>query len=163
MSVLEDGMVLTETVPGALPKQRSRWPFFVCLALLAPIVAYVIFKIPEWQNDEKLARLEERVSMLALPPDTEHDLGAAVQGTVGLQSGNGNHCDYLVRMPLLTKLPEAEIVRYYESAAIEGVAGSELSGAVYINPSGSWRDGFKDVIVEFFDGGHEAGFDMRCH
>ncbi|MFI7704241.1 hypothetical protein [Nonomuraea sp. NPDC049480] len=54
-------MVLTETVPAALPKQRSRWPFFVCLALLAPIVAYaLVFKVPEWQNDEKPAVLRVR-------------------------------------------------------------------------------------------------------
>jgi hypothetical protein len=162
-SILEDGMVLTEAVPEALPKQRSRWPFFVCLTLLAFVVAsVVVFKVPEWRNDEKLARLEERVSMLALPPDTE--LGDhGVQGTVGLQPGNSTHCDYLVRMTLPTKLPDAEIARYYESATIEGVEGREFSGTVYVNPSGSWRDGFKGVIVEFFDGFHEPGFDMRCH
>lgn len=156
-------MVLIEAAPEALPKQRSRWPFFVCLALLASVVAYVlVFEVPEWRNDEKLARLEERVSMLPLPPDTEQG-DPSVQGTVGIQSGNSNHCDYLVRMSLLTKLPDAEIARYYESAVVEGVEGRELSGTVYVNPSGSWRDGYKGVIVEFFDGYHEAGFDMRCH
>ncbi|MGV9378887.1 hypothetical protein ACWDRB_23915 [Nonomuraea sp. NPDC003707] len=156
-------MVLTEAAPEALPKQRSRWPFYVCLGLLACVVAYVLlFKVPEWRNDEKLARLEERVSMFPLPPDTEPD-DRGVEGTVGIQSGNSNHCDYLVRMSLLTKLPDAEIARYYEFAAIEGVEGRALSGTVYVNPSGSWRGGFKGVIVEFFDGYHEPGFDMRCH
>lgn len=157
-------MVLTGTVPKSLPEQRSRWPFFVCLALLAPVVAYVlVFKVPEWRNDEKLARLEERVSMFPLPPDTEHDIGTTIQGTVGLQSGNSNHCDYLVRMPVLTKLPDAEIARYYESAAVEGVEGRELSGTVYVNPSRSWKDDYKSVIVQFFDGFHDPGLDMRCH
>ncbi|UBU11162.1 hypothetical protein [Nonomuraea gerenzanensis] len=47
--------------------------------------------------------------------------------------------------------------------ALEGVEGAELSGTVYVNPSGSWRDGYKGVIVRFFDGPHEAGFDRRCH
>ncbi|MEU4234583.1 hypothetical protein AB0F17_60785 [Nonomuraea sp. NPDC026600] len=156
-------MVLIEAVPEALPRQRRRWPFFVCLALLASVVAYVlVFKVPEWRNDERLARLEERVSMLPLPPDTEPG-DMAVQGTVGIQSGNSNHCDYLVRVALLTKLPDVEIARYYKSAAIEGVEGAQLFGTVYVNPSGSWRDGFKGVIVEFFDGYHEAGFDRRCH
>lgn len=156
-------MVLIEATPKALPEQRSRWPFFVCLALLAPVVAYVlVFKVPEWRNDETLARLEERVNMLPLPPDTEPG-DKAVQGTVGIQSGNSNHCDYLVRMDLFTKLPDAEIARYYRSAAIEGVEGAKLSGTVYVNPSGSRRDGLKDVIVEFFDGYHGPGFDPRCH
>ncbi|MEW1843637.1 hypothetical protein AB0392_37310 [Nonomuraea angiospora] len=156
-------MVLTEAAPEALPKQRSRWPFYVCLTLLVCVVANVlVFKVPEWRNDEKLARLVERVSMFPLPPDTE-PADLSVQGTVGIQSGNGNHCDYLVRRSLLTKLPDAEIARYYESAAIEGLEGRPLSGTVYVNPSGSWRDGFKGVIVEFFDGPHEPGFDMRCH
>jgi hypothetical protein len=83
-------MVLIEAAPKALPEQRSRWPFFVCLALLAPVVAYVlVFKVPEWRNDETLARLEERVNMLPLPPDTEPG-DKAVQGTVGIQSGNSN-------------------------------------------------------------------------
>jgi hypothetical protein len=97
-----------------------------------------------------------------LPPDTEWgDYG--VQGTVGLQSGNSNHCDYLVRMSLLTMLPDAEIARYYESATIKGVEGHEFAGTVYVNPGGSWRKGYKGVIVEFFDGPHDPGFDMRCH
>lgn len=48
-------MAPTKTVPEALPKQRSRWPFFVCPALLASIVAYVlVFKVPKWQNVEQL-------------------------------------------------------------------------------------------------------------
>lgn len=156
-------MVLIEAAPEALPKQRGRWPFFVGLALLASTIAYaLVFEVPEWRNDEQLARLEEQVSMLPLPPDTEPG-DMAVQGTVGIQSGNSNHCDYLIRMALLTKLPDAEIARYYESATIEGVEGAKLSGTVYVNPSGSWRDGFKEVIVQFFDGYHEPGFDLRCH
>ncbi|GAA0952739.1 hypothetical protein [Nonomuraea longicatena] len=155
--------MVTEVVPEVLPVRRSRWPFYVCLAILASVVAYVlVFKVPEWRNDEKLARLEERVSMLSLPPETERgDHG--VQGTVGLQAGNSNHCDYLVRMALFTKLPDSEIAHYYRSATIDGVEGRALSGTVYVNPFGSWRSGFKDVIVEFFDGPHEPGFDMRCH
>jgi hypothetical protein len=156
-------MVVTETAPEALPRQRRRWPFFVCLALLASIVAYTsVFEIPEWRNDEKLARLQERVSMLPLPPDTESDLRASAS-EVGLLAGNGNHCDYLVHLALVTKLPDAEIARHYQSVTVEGVDGGELSGTVYVSPSGSWRAGFKSVIVEFFDGGHEAGFDLRCH
>lgn len=156
-------MALIETAPEALPKPPTRWPFFVCLALLASVVAYaLVVKVPEWRNDERLARLEERVSMLPLPPETEQG-DPGLQGTVGILSGNGNHCDYLVRMSLLTKLPDAEIARFYESAVAEGVEARELSGTVYVNPSGSWRDGYKGVIVEFFDGYHEAGFDMRCH
>ncbi|MFD0661303.1 hypothetical protein [Thermocatellispora tengchongensis] len=121
-----------------------------------------MFKVPEWRNNEKLDRLEERVSMLPLPPDTE-PADYSIQSTVGLQSGNSNHCDYLVRMSLLTKLPDAEIARYFESTTVEGVEGRDLSGSVYVNPSGSWREGYKGVIVEFFDGFHEPGFDLRCH
>ncbi|MEV0830402.1 hypothetical protein [Nonomuraea rubra] len=157
-------MVLTETAPEALPKQRRRWPFYVCLALLAAIAAYtLVFDVAQWRNDERLARLQERVSRLSLPPETEPDLRAAAS-VVGLLSGNSNHCDYLVQLALVTKLPDAELARHYESVTVEGVEGRELAGTVYVNPSGSWRgDGFRDVIVEFFDGGHEAGFDMRCH
>ncbi|MBB5075286.1 hypothetical protein [Nonomuraea endophytica] len=66
-------------------------------------------------------------------------------------------------MPVLTKLPDAEIARYYESAAVEGVEGRELSGTVYVNPSRSWKDDYKSVIVQFFDGFHDPGLDMRCH
>ncbi|MFD9941357.1 hypothetical protein ACFWYW_42615 [Nonomuraea sp. NPDC059023] len=157
-------MVLTEAAPEALPKRRSRWPLFVCLALLAFVVASVLmFKIPEGRNDERLIRLQERVSRLSLPPQTEPDQRAKAS-MVGLLSGNSNHCDYLVHLALVTKLPDAEIARYFQSVTVEGVEGREISGTVYVNPSGSWRgDGYKGVIVEFFDGGHEAGFDLRCH
>jgi hypothetical protein len=156
-------MLLTEAVPEALPKKRSRWPFFVCLALLVPIVAYiVVFKVPEWRDDAKLAQLQERVDMLPLPPDTEFDVGFSVS-KVGLISGNSNHCDYLVRMSVLTKLPDAEIARYYESITVKGVEGRDISGTVYVNPSGSYREGYKAVIVQFFDDGNPPGFDLRCH
>ncbi|RBQ14032.1 hypothetical protein DP939_42930 [Spongiactinospora rosea] len=122
----------------------------------------VVFRVPQWRNDENLARLSERVRMVPLPPRTEHDLRAEAR-EVRLLEGNGNHCDYLVHLALVTKLPDAEIARYYEFVTVEGVDGAKLSGTVYVNPSGSWREGFKGVIVEFFDGGHEAGFDLRCH
>ncbi|NRQ36673.1 hypothetical protein HII36_33285 [Nonomuraea sp. NN258] len=131
--------------------------------IVASVTAFVlVFKVPEWRNNEKLARLEERVSMLPLPPDTE-SASLGVQGTVGLQSGNSNHCDYLVRMSLETRLSESEIVRYYETVKVKGVEGRELDAQVFINPGPSWRSGYKDVIVEFFDGGHEPGYDIRCH
>ncbi|RSN06471.1 hypothetical protein DMB42_24595 [Nonomuraea sp. WAC 01424] len=157
-------MVLTEAVPVNLSRQRRRgWPFFVGLVLLAVVVAYVLaFKVPEWRNDEKLARFEERVSMAPYPPDTEPG-DRPVQGVVGLQSGNSNHCDFAVRLSLLTKLPDAEIARYYESLTVEGVEGRRVAGSVFVNPSGSWRAGYKSVIVEFLDGFHEPGRDWRCH
>ncbi|WP_043629140.1 hypothetical protein [Nonomuraea candida] len=43
-------------------------------------------------------------------------------------------------------------------------AGEAALRDVPSSPRGSWRaDGSRDVIVEFFDGGHEAGIDLRCH
>lgn len=149
--------------PETSPRRRSRLPFLLCLVLLGVVCAVVLlFKVPEWRNDAALAGLEERVSAHPLPPDTERgDHG--VQGTVGLQSGNSNHCDYLVRMSLRTKLSGPEITRYYESAAIEGVAGRALAGTVHVGVSGSGQDGYTAVIVEFFDGFHEPGMDLRCY
>ncbi|SPL91525.1 unnamed protein product [[Actinomadura] parvosata subsp. kistnae] len=131
----------------------------LCLVILAALVAV---KVPQWVNDGKLAGLEERVSRLELPPGTERDGSAAVQGSVGLQEGNGNHCDFLVRMTVRTRLPDAEIAAYYASAKVEGVAGAELSGRAYVSPYG-YRDGFKSVVVEFFDWGQDPGLDLRCH
>ncbi|WP_346101879.1 hypothetical protein [Nonomuraea maheshkhaliensis] len=47
---------------------------------------------------------------------------------------------------------------------MKGVEGQDLSGTAYVSPSRSSRsDGSKNVIVEFFDGPHDAGFDLRCH
>ncbi|MEO3808471.1 hypothetical protein ABGB17_05655 [Sphaerisporangium sp. B11E5] len=157
-------MVPAEAAPKVLSKQRSRWPFFVCLGLLASVAACgLVFEVPQRRNDERLAGLRERVSRLSLPPETKHDLRAEAS-MVGLLVANSNHCDYLVHLALVTKLPDAEIARYYESVTVEGIEGGKLSGTVYVNPSGSLRgNGFKEVIVEFFDGGHAPGFDWRCH
>ncbi|MGR6915822.1 hypothetical protein ACU635_16390 [[Actinomadura] parvosata] len=158
-SALEDGMVLMEAAPEGLAKRWRRWPFVLCLVILA---AVMVVKAPQWVNDGKLAGLEERVRMLELPPGTERDISAAVQGSVGLQAGNGNHCDFLVRMTVRTRLPDAEIAAYYASPKVEGVAGAELSGRAYVSPYG-YRGGVKSVVVEFFDRGHDPGFDLRCH
>ncbi|MEV5893889.1 hypothetical protein [Nonomuraea fuscirosea] len=103
------------------------------------------------------------MSRLPLPPQTDSDLRAKAR-MVGLLEGNGNHCDYLVRLALSTKLSDVEIAGYYRSVTVKGVEGRDLSGTVYANPSASSQgDGSKDVIVAFIDGSHEAGFDLRCH
>ncbi|MEU8399910.1 hypothetical protein AB0C28_32400 [Nonomuraea sp. NPDC048892] len=46
----------------------------------------------------------------------------------------------------------------------EATSPHDLSGTVYVSPSGSLQgDGSKNVIVEFCGGPHDAGFDLRCH
>ncbi|MFD9940696.1 hypothetical protein ACFWYW_35470 [Nonomuraea sp. NPDC059023] len=147
---------LTETPVLARPAGPStrlnrRW-WWVAGSLVA---AALLVQTPMWINDMRLSALVERVRAYPLPPGTQPNVVA--QGKVGLQIGNSNHCDYLVRLSLVTTLPEAAIVKYYESTTIRGVQGGTLPGEVYF----AGGKGPRPVIVEFLEM-HDAGLDLRC-
>ncbi|RJL36241.1 hypothetical protein D5H75_04155 [Bailinhaonella thermotolerans] len=134
-------------------------------ALLAPVIGLALLvMIPIWVDDARLDALAERAAAHPLPPRT-HRADADVQRSVTLR-GNGNHCDYLVRLALSSTLPAAEIARYYENARIEGVDDDRADTAVYFHesptPAKRPPTAPRSFILEVSDS-TDAGLDLRCH
>ncbi|MEW9527751.1 hypothetical protein [Microbispora sp. NPDC049125] len=133
------------------------------IALAVPILCvFLLIKIPMWVNDGRLDDFAERFYNLPLPPSTEfadHD----AQGSVQLRS-NGNHCDYLVRFSLRTRLSDQEITRYYEKLNVAGVDGGRAYVTVYSPKHSSRFEAGRPepFIVEIFDS-TDPGWDIRCH
>ncbi|MFB9625467.1 hypothetical protein [Nonomuraea helvata] len=135
----------------------------IACAVVAPLVGlFLLFSIPAWLNDRKLANLEDRFLAYPLPPDTDF-ADYSAEGSIALR-GNGNHCDYQVRIKLSTTLSEEEVVRYYDAAGIAGVEVERAPLRVYFDRSSDKAaDGnMKHFIVELYDS-TDAGLDLRCH
>ncbi|MEV0629072.1 hypothetical protein [Nonomuraea wenchangensis] len=140
---------------------RSGCLIAVACAVLVPFAGlYLLFAVPSWANDRKLADLEDRLLAYPPPPETSHtDYGA--EGSISLL-GNGNHCDYRARISLYTSLSEEAVLRYYAAARIPGVEAERVPLRIYFERH-QGGDGFSgSFIVEAFDS-TDPGLDLRCH
>ncbi|MEU1393080.1 MULTISPECIES: hypothetical protein [unclassified Nonomuraea] len=127
-----------------LPPHR-RLPWRRILLLAPPVALALLVMAPMWADDLRLADMKDRLLAHPLPPDTSLN-AAGAQGSVGVQEGNGDHCDFLVRSSLLTRLSEAELTSYYD----------RNNGRVY------FQDGDPASAVIEFRETDDAGWDLRC-
>ncbi|MEV4182391.1 hypothetical protein AB0J28_13235 [Streptosporangium canum] len=152
----------------SLPEKRTSTGLaWGCLAMVVlPVIGlFLLLKIPMWINDAKLTKMMGQAHDYPLPPETNffgHD--DDVEGSME-KRGNGDGCDYRVRLSLETLLSEEEIVDYYRKARFPGVDDSPAWVTVYFPRfstgfvEGSIR---KDLIVEL-SAGHSEGLDFRCN
>ncbi|TMR20800.1 hypothetical protein ETD86_17555 [Nonomuraea turkmeniaca] len=133
----------------------------VVSAVATPVVGlFLLFSVPAWMNDEKLDMFEERFLDYPLPPSTFFsDYNA--DSSIALR-GNGNHCDYRVRISLQTSLSEEEIIAYYDKAVVTGVDAAAAPITVYFHRESMGSGGMRRFIAEVNDS-TEAGLDLRCH
>jgi hypothetical protein len=130
------------------------------VALLPVIGLFLLFQVPMWVNDTKLDALIDRFESYPRPPKTYGVDGA--EGSIALR-GNGNHCDYQVRLTLSTELSVGELTDYYDRADIAGVEGGQPSVTVWARPpSKHVASSSRTMIVELNDS-TGAGWDLRCH
>ncbi|MER7501830.1 hypothetical protein AB0L05_41840 [Nonomuraea pusilla] len=135
---------------AARPTRRhGRWAGWL---IVPPVLLALAVLIPVWAHDARLDEMVRRVTSFPLPPRTIW-ADPRPQGSVGLQAGNGNRCDYVVRISLTTSLSGQEIADYYR--------GSPLGGKVYVEQDAP-EGGTRGVVVEFTEM-HDPGWDLRCH
>ncbi|GGO68829.1 hypothetical protein GCM10012289_28520 [Nonomuraea cavernae] len=109
-----------------------------------------------WRDDARLDDFHERVVARPLPPETRsRDDSVATFGKNS--SGNGDYCEYRVRLKLRTGLSPVELYAYYDKAAIAGVDVGMAQVSVDVDDAG---DGGA-VIVEFRDIS-SSDWDIRC-
>ncbi|GAA2305211.1 hypothetical protein GCM10010149_63730 [Nonomuraea roseoviolacea subsp. roseoviolacea] len=132
----------------------------VALPLIGVLVLVFAFVMPPvWRDDDRLDALLERVASYPLPPQTSElsgrrftDFGRTMFG------GNGDYCDYLIKIVLRTKRTQEEIRKYYRKATIKG-AEENATISLSFEDSGDTAD--RRVIVEVHDR-HGSDWDWRC-
>lgn len=131
------------------------------LPLIGLALLVLLFKIPMWVNDGKLADMISRFEDHPLPPKTDwSDYGG--EGSIALR-GNGNHCDYRARFTLTTNLTIDELAAYYNQANIAGIEGGRSAITMWVrHPSEGAAYRSRIVIVEL-NSSTDAGMDIRCH
>ncbi|MDR8413673.1 hypothetical protein MTP10_33685 [Nonomuraea sp. 3-1Str] len=125
--------------------------------MLVLVLAFVM--PPVWRDNDRLDALLERVVTYPLPPETselsdqrETDFGRTLFG------GNGDYCDYRIRIVLQTKRTQEEIRKYYRKATIKG---AEENATISLSFEGSGDAAGRRVIVEVHDR-HGSDWDWRC-
>jgi hypothetical protein len=88
--------------------------------------------------------------------------------TVGLLTGNGNHCDFVVEQSMTSTLDRREIEAYYRDATLPAVSGESQDAqngrkvSIWFDESHS-TDGQLRFTLRLADIGYPPGFDIRCH
>ncbi|MEV6152566.1 hypothetical protein AB0L53_19680 [Nonomuraea sp. NPDC052129] len=131
-----------------------------CLAvvLMAPLVGlFLLYKMPMWRDDARFDDFRGRVLAYPLPPET-HKKSDSVATFDKISGGNGDYCEYRVRLELRTGLPLKELYAYYDKAAIAGVADDEAQVSLHVSED---TGDSRTVTVEFSDIS-SSDWDIRC-
>ncbi|MEU8252376.1 hypothetical protein [Nonomuraea sp. NPDC048916] len=123
------------------------------------VLVFAFVMPPVWRDDDRLDALLERVVAYPLPPETselweerETDFGRSMFG------GNGDYCDYRIRITLRTMRAEEEIQNHYRKATIKG---AEEKAKISLFFEDTEDKTGRRVIVEVTDR-HGSDWDWRC-
>ncbi|MFC7590400.1 hypothetical protein ACFQYP_46905 [Nonomuraea antimicrobica] len=127
--------------------------------MIAPLVGlFYLIMTPIWRDNARFDDFRERVLAYPLPPETRSTSDS--EATFGkISGGNGDYCEYRVRLILQTGLSQKEIWAHYGRAAIAGADDSEKV-EVRIR-FGEETGNSRAVIVEFGDIS-PSDWDWRC-
>jgi hypothetical protein len=148
---------------------------YISLAVVVTFGIYIslFFWIIPAQHD---ASLQEFSSSLLSVPAPENGQIEASLSKVGLQVGNGDHCDYLAALAIQSKMAKKDLQDYYE----EEYKGKSKVQYVWLDESSSytsttspdtifslkdWVQKYKDsanVVVYIFEPSMTSSFDYRC-
>ena len=138
-------------------------------AVVPLILCALVIWLPQLYNNWQLHRFAGHLFDYHLPPQTEV---ISTQMDVGLR-GNGNHCDFLARQTMRTRLAAGQIEAYYEEVSFPPVRAHNEGRAldfqgqpipVYVDfDSTTFEDGWLNFTIELSDFGYDAGLDWRCH
>ncbi|MER6825666.1 hypothetical protein ABT352_06735 [Streptosporangium sp. NPDC000563] len=125
---------------------RILWGCLVIGAISPLVGLFLLIMIPVWRDEARLDDFHQRVLAYPLPPETR-TMGDS-DATVGkISGGNGDYCEYQIRLTLQTGLPQEKILAYYEKAAIAGADAREKAQVSL--GSDEDIDESEAVIVEF--------------
>lgn len=131
-----------------------------CLAvvLMAPLVGlFLLYEMPMWRDDARFDDFRGRVLAHPLPPET-HSQKDSIATFDKISGGNGDYCEYRVRLELRTGLPLKELYAYYDKAAIAGVTDDEAQVSLHVSED---TGDSRTVTVEFGDIS-SSDWDIRC-
>jgi hypothetical protein len=138
-------------------------------------VACFVWVFPYF-HDQELQDFSRPLASVA-PPEQTKEIDQLSQ--VGQQTGNSDHCDYLLAFLLKTTLPKQEIERYYtdrykgkSQLNFFWIAEPHNPGIGAVNPTNistldEWvnitsKTSGANLIVYIFEAGMTSAFDYRC-
>lgn len=155
------------------------------IVLFLPIIiiflVFIPFIISPILNEIRLNRFSKQLSNLSLPYNTE---SVEREVACGKLNGNGNGMDYFACILIKSDLSLDELIQYYKSKKfkpakifskkaveidIKHSTGYKLESEyienrdIYFDSLKSESDYLKYYIVMIYDGGYDAGFDLRGH
>lgn len=137
----------------------ARWALrFVAAVVALPLVLVLAVVVARLRNDRRLARFAAQLD--DFPPPA----GARVVhrlARVGVLTGNGDHCDFLVRQEIASNQPIERVRAHYARLrlrpAVEGGASAGLPDLTVAPRAGG------GYVVSAVDAPYAAGLDERCH
>lgn len=151
----------------------------VLLPLGAAALLLLVFTAGMPFNEWMAWQLSRKLGTVAHPAGTAH---VHSRRQVGLLTGNGNHCDYFAGELRTYSGSRAELLAFYSGKELQSPLGrhqAEVQVAFFEASTRNERlphahdeptewglspeaaDRF--YVVYLFDGGHDPGYDLRCH
>ena len=104
-------------------------------------------------NNWRLSAFAEQF-LSSPPPGTSVQL---VQSEVGVLTGNGNHCDFIVSISFQSLAEASAVVRHYASLPVQHAIPGSLSEIQLA------LEGQQPSRLTATDAMNEPAFDIRCH
>lgn len=156
--------------------KTAQW-FILASCLAATVLALTssLWLLP-YLHDRTLANFSSEIAQLPLPSGTTRQ---DVVTVVGQQSGNGDHCDYLVAVTLITDMGKHEAEEYFKGKYSDPTNlrflwademeqyASQANAAFSIHVLSEWvrgrqHDDKTNLVVYRFEGSMTSSWDYRC-
>jgi hypothetical protein len=148
----------------------------IAIAIAILSIPFYLWILPEL-HDKTLDQFSEPLLSISVPEGTQV---LDTLSSIGLQTGNSNHCDYLAALLVKTDLPRVEIEQYYKGK-YDGDSEVEFfwtndthepSVIDIVNPTGiytlnDWvnvksKETEANLIIYIFEGALTSSIDFRC-
>ncbi len=133
------------------------------LALVAALIGLVVLFLPLlWMiggpsshvvNTWRLSVFQQQF-LSSPPPGVAAQL---VRSEVGVLTGNGNHCDYVVSVSFDGPAEPTAALAHYKSLPVQHAIPGSTTGIHVFQRSG------EPLVVTITDAPNEPAFDVRCH
>lgn len=156
--VWDEELSPSESVP------RFSWlaGFFGLILVFGSVMLPLVpFYTSMTSNNARLSRFGDAVCNHPLPPETSM---SACDREFGSLEGNGNHCDYLVRVQLTSELGDSDLYSFYRDVRFRSPSGLEaIEPVLYRDDPAAKRGAGKWVLEVSEIAAQDAGFDIRWH
>lgn len=148
------------------PRRMARFSWLAVLFGLVVVFGSIMLPaLPFYEsmtsNNARLSRFADAVCNHSLPPQTK---ASGCEREFALLEGNGNHCDYRVRIHLTSAVSKSVLHEYYKDLRFPSPSGLGDIEPVLYREGPPGNGGERKMVLEVSEiAAQAAGFDIRCH